>query len=372
MSYGKLVISCGGTGGHFFPGLATARELNRLGGEALLLLSGMNSVKQQETAAAFGVRAVVLPPMPSPGRNPLKVFRFLAGLVKGMFQSSREIAAFRPDAALGMGSFASLPVLLAAWRAKVPIYLHDGNARIGRANRYLSRIAVFLGTAFPAVNADRVHCPVECTGMPLRRELLEAASWTREAALAELNRRHGSLLLSDLRTILIFGGSQGAATLNEQVPQAIFSLGSNDFQVIHLTGPKNFEHAKRNYEKAPFPVLVLPGSDAMEILYSAADLVISRSGGSTAAELLLFGKSALLVPYPYAAENHQWDNARYLVKCGAAQAIDNADCSTTRVAQWLTAFADDIEGWAERSKRSKQFARPAAANALLERIFPAR
>ncbi|MGE4565071.1 MAG: glycosyltransferase [Victivallaceae bacterium] len=371
MTYGKLVISCGGTGGHFFPGLATARELNRLGGEALLLLSGMNSVRQREIAEAFGVRAVVLPPMPSPGRNPLKIFRFLSGLIRGMFRSYREIAAFRPDAALGMGSFASLPVLLAAWRAKVPIYLHDGNARIGRANRYLSRIAVFLGTAFPAVNADRVHCPVECTGMPLRRELLEAASWTREAALAELNRRHGTLLLNDLRTILIFGGSQGAATLNEQVPQAIFSLGSNDFQVIHLTGPKNYEHAKSNYEKAPFPVLVLPGSDAMEILYSAADLVISRSGGSTAAELLLFGKSALLVPYPYAAENHQWDNARYLVKCGAAQAIDNADCGANRVAQWLTAFGDDIEGWAERAKRAKQFARPDAANALLDRIFPA-
>lgn len=370
MTKPKLIITCGGTGGHFFPGLSVARVHAAEGGEVLLLLSGVNAADQRRKAEAFGIRVIELPPMPSPGGNPLKMIRFAVGLIRGLIKAGRHIRKFRADAVLGMGSFASLPVILAAKFRGVPIYLHDGNARIGRANRVLSRFARFLGTAFPAVNAAALskQCRYGCIGMPLRPELLSATRYTRTEALAEIKRRTGAELAGDRKTILIFGGSQGAATLNRNFPAAFRKMLTESLQVIHLAGPRKAVEVEAAYAGAPFPTLVLPSCDAMEMLYGAADLVISRSGGSTVAELTLFGKPALLVPYPYAAEGHQWDNADFMVDAGAALAIDDADCTTERIVQLLTTFLDAPEEWKKRGEQAAKLARPRAAHDLLAEI----
>ncbi len=366
----KLVITCGGTGGHFYPGLSVARRHRENGGEVLLLLSGVNAAAQRATAESFGIPAIALPAMPSPGRlHPVRWWRFGSGLIRGMLQAGRELRQFSPDAALGMGSFASVPVLAAAYRRKIPIFLHDGNARIGRANRWLSRAARFLGTAFPAVNADRAHCPVACTGMPLRPELLRAGRHDKGAAIEQLNARFGSHFSGDLPTLLIFGGSQGAATLNRNFPAALRQLGDADVQVIHLAGPTKLEEVQKAYTGVPFQVLALGSCEEMALLYSAADLVIARSGGSTAAEIALFGKPAVLIPYPYAAEGHQWDNARCLVAAGAAEAVNNADCTVSRAVALIGSFLDNPEEWREKGHRALTLARPHATDALLERIF---
>ncbi len=366
MKLQRLIITCGGTGGHFYPGLSLARTFAERGGSVLLLLSGIHAARQKAIAEKNGIRALTLPEMPSPGfRHPLRAFRFLRGLFGGTLQARREIRAFRPDALLGMGSFASLPAIFAARLLRCPIFLHDGNARIGKANRFLSRQARFLGTAFPAVNANRCRCPVACTGLPLRPELLQTPLAAAEARRA-LADRFGIPLEPNRTTILIFGGSQGAQALNQRVPEALFLLRDIPFQVLHLSGPGKFDDAKAVYANAPFPALVLPATEEMALFYAAADLVVSRSGGSTVAELAQFGKPTLLIPYPYAAEDHQTDNARHFAAAGAV--IPNARCTADHLTALLREFLQSPEKRDRCASAAAALARPDASDALLQAI----
>ncbi len=365
----SLIISCGGTGGHFFPGLSIARTMQKKGGRVLLLISGVNSVSQCSTAGKYGINAAALPFMPSPSlRHPLRSLKFFCGLVSGFFVSLYRIKKFAPQAVLGMGSFASVPVLLAAAALRCPVFLHDGNARIGRGNRIASRIARRAGTAFPAVNADKMHCPCQVTGMPVRPELLESGAMSKADAIAGLNRLYGAALRPELTTILVFGGSQGAASLNKNIPEGLLSLGRDSFQVLHLAGAGKTDEVKAIYSGAAFPVLVLPGTDAMELFYRASDLVFSRSGGSTLAELFFFGKPAVLIPYPYAAEGHQWDNARYAVSCNAAVAVDNSRCVPDKIRELAADFLDDPSAWQLRSRNAADQALPEASENVLAQI----
>ena len=366
----RLVITCGGTGGHFYPGLALARRMIERKGQVLLLLSGVNSESQRLIAENFGIPVTVLPHMPFPGKNPVRWCRFLWGLVRGWQQALLEFRRFSPQAVLGMGSFASLPVICAARWRKIPVYLHDGNARVGRANRILSKWAVFMGVAFPAVNASAVRCPWEASGMPLRPELLNAAQLAREEAIRLLNECYSSALQPDRTTLLIVGGSQGAQKINEVLPVALRTLDpAKPLQVIHLTGANKFDAVQEAYSHVAFPSLILPGCDRMELPYSACDLVLSRSGGSTLAELALFGKPAILIPYPYAMENHQYDNACVFVDAGAAVLLNQPACSPERVAELLRDYLDHPEEWLKRAARALSLAKPDASDAMLDRIF---
>ena len=194
-----LAITCGGTGGHFYPGLSIARVFQRQDGEVLLLLSGVNSEKQREIAESYGVPAVVLPRMPSPKH----ARQFAAGLAGGVTGAYRELGKFRPQALLGMGSFASFPAIFAARLRGIPCFLHDGNARIGKANRLLSRQAKVLATAFPPVNGGNSKAKrTVVTGMPVRPELEAEAGISKEEAVAGLNRAFDAGLKPDLPTVL--------------------------------------------------------------------------------------------------------------------------------------------------------------------------
>ena len=366
MKLKRLAISCGGTGGHFYPGLSVARQLAADGGEVLLLLSGVHARHQQEVARSFGIEAMTLPWMPAPGlRRPLRTLRFCRGLAGGIPAAVLRLRSFRPDALLGMGSFASLPPVLAAKLLRIPIFLHDGNARIGRANRFLSRWAKFQGTAFPPVNAGSCRCPVACTGLPLRPELLLPPPARREA-LRELREKFGAPLEPERTTVLIFGGSQGAQSLNINLPEALKQLPDKNFQVLHLTGPDKFDAVREVYSDADFPVLVLPATEEMQLFYAAADLVVSRAGGSTVAELAQFGKPALLVPYPYAAENHQYENAQYLAAAGMV--LDNRECTPERLIQLLDNFLTSPDHLAQCAAAAAARACPRAGEQLLEAI----
>ncbi len=368
MKLERLVITCGGTGGHFYPGLSVAREFCRQGGEVRLLLSGGHASRQRQIAEAAGIPAVELPTMPSPG-SPVKAAKFLRGLASGITEARRELKQFHPQAAVGMGSFASLPVLLAAQWAGIPRFLHDGNARVGRANRWLGRSARFLATAFPAVNGAQCGAArLICTGMPVRPELEAASGIRKEEAFRGLNAEFGTALTPELPTILVFGGSQGAAVFNRTVPAALKQLGRSDFQVLHLAGPGKCDETRKNYAGAGFSTLVLPGSERMEWFLGAADLVLSRSGGSTVAELALFGKAAILIPYPYAAELHQDDNARYLSDNGAAELVPNEIFTEARAVELLMDFMENRQPWRVRGECAAALAKPGAAAVLLAEI----
>ncbi len=363
----RLAVTCGGTGGHFYPGLSIARTLIATGGEAELLLSGVNSAAQCAVAQSRQVPALMLPLMPSPG-SPGKALRFCGGLAGGFRTARRELIRFRPQALLGMGSFASLPAILAARSLGIPVFLHDGNARIGKANRWLSRGARLLGTAFPAVNADSCRCRVVCTGMPVRPELLQHAGISRNEAFAGLEEVFHAGFDPGKPLFLITGGSQGASVFNNVCPAALRQIGGDSFQVLHLAGPRKVEEARQAYAGVPFKVLVLPGTERMELAFGAADLVLSRSGGSTVAELALFGKAAILIPYPYAAEGHQTDNARFLADAGAALLLPNAECTIERATELFRDFLEQPDAWRRRAEVARSRAMPDAAERLLQEI----
>ena len=326
-----IVITCGGTGGHFYPGLSIARTQQARGKKVLLLLSGKNSGEQQKIAGKFNIPCQTLPHMPSPGiKSPANSWQFITGLISGRIQARAILKKEKPTAVLGMGSFAELPVIWAAKSLKLPVFLHDGNARIGRANRILSRWSKVLATAFPAVNADKVHCKYIVSGMPIRPEL-KAENLTKSEAVNALNGKFQSALQADNFTVLLFGGSQGARKLNSVFGKAVKTLAEkySDIQLIHLTGAGEFETVKQFHSDTACPVLLLPSLAEMHWAFQAADLVISRSGGSSVAELNAFGKYAVVVPFPFAMEHHQDDNADYLVSLGAAEKVSNDALSDT-------------------------------------------
>jgi UDP-N-acetylglucosamine--N-acetylmuramyl-(pentapeptide) pyrophosphoryl-undecaprenol N-acetylglucosamine transferase len=363
----KLAVSCGGTGGHFFPGLSIARTFQAQGGDVLLLLSGIHAEAQRETAAQFGIKAVALPPMPHYRKNPL---RFVSGFVGGYRETKKLLKDFSPQALLGMGSFAALPIMLAARHCRIPLFIHDGNSRIGKANRFFSRWAKFAGTAFPPVNASSCHCEVDAVGMPLRPELLDFVKMSKAEAVEAVNKEFGTAFVPDKPLFLVTGGSQGAAVFNEILPEA-FKKNGNDFQVIHLTGKGKIADAEKGYENASFAVKLVETTGKMAEVMAAADLVFSRSGGSTAAELALFGKSSVFIPYPYAAEGHQMDNARNFSSRNAAVVIENSAFTVEKAAALLDDYFNAPEEWQDMGRQMGELADPDAAGAMLAEISAA-
>jgi UDP-N-acetylglucosamine--N-acetylmuramyl-(pentapeptide) pyrophosphoryl-undecaprenol N-acetylglucosamine transferase len=362
----RLVITCGGTGGHFFPGLSIAREFKEEGGEVLLFLGGKNADAQADIATLHGIDSVKLTSSPRPN-SVTGAYKFMSETFSGIIAARKYLKKFKPDALLAMGSFTSLPAAIGAMTLQIPLFLHDGNARVGKANRFLSRWAQYLCTAFPAVNGDKIRCPFSFTGMPVRPELI-VSQISKSEAIQNLNIKFGSILDPELPTILIFGGSQGAEVFNRNFPEAILESPNRQFQVLHLTGHGKFEFVNSVYEKAFFPFLALPSASEMDLFYQAADIVVCRSGGSTIAELTLFGKFAFLVPYPHAAENHQYDNALYMKNGGAAEIIANAECTREKAAKLLDRWLEDPEKYRALGIKSKDLGKPHAAADTLQII----
>ena len=359
----KLVITCGGTGGHFYPGLSIALQAQRQGVAVLLLLSGVNSEAQSRLAAAAGIDAVVLPQMPSPG-NPVKAWRFLRGAIGGLRRAGASFRDFCPQAVLGMGSFAMTPVLWAAKKRGIPIFLHDGNTVVGKANRIFSRFARVVGCAYPPVNPGKIRSPWQLVGMPVRQSLRQMAAITKSQAVAELNSNFGTNFDTESPTLLVIGGSQGAASFNTTLPE-VFKAQPRKLQIMHLSGKGKREDTEVAYRGFGGKLLLLESSEHIEWFLGAADLVFARSGGSTLAELTLFGKPAVLIPYPYAAEDHQRRNAEWFVGIGGGRMIASSEFSFDSASRML-----DIpwEEWRRCAEASRRAARPDAAEKMLELI----
>ena len=356
----RLAITCGGTGGHFYPGLSIAVEAERLGIKVLMLLSGINSATQCEQSRKAGIETVVLPHMPHPG-SPVATMRFVKGAVGGYFGAMREMKRFSSQALLGMGSFAMTPVLLAARRCSVPVFLHDGNTVVGKANRLASRFAEALGCAYPPVNGEKIKCPSELVGMPVRRELRDHAGITKSEAVAMLNENFGSDFSADAPTALVIGGSLGAASFNTVFPEAFKAFGSA-LQVIHLSGRGKLDAARAAYRGFGGKLLLLDSNGHVEWFMGAADLVFARAGGSTLAELTLFGKPAVLIPYPFAAEAHQLHNAEWFKACRGGDFLLNQDLDAEKIGDFLHR---DPEFWRRCAAASRGESRPDAAEKML-------
>ena len=338
----KVAVACGGTGGHVFPGLATARELLRRGHDVTLWLTGR--AEEQSARKDWDGPVVEVPARGFPsGLSPESVRR--AGmLVRAVWRSVRAMRPERPDVLLAMGSYASVgPCGAARWRG-VPIVLHEANVVPGRAVRLFSRRAAAVAAGFEETRYHLRKTELSVVGIPLREELTEAARGLppREGA------GRGPFRL------LVVGGSMGAHHLNEVVAAALGRLAKTGAAVstTHLTGSKDEAAVRAAYRASGVAADVIAFTKYMAPLYHSADLAICRAGASTCAELAYFGVPALFVPYPLAAMDHQTANARALEKRGAADVVDEAALTP----EWLEAYLAQTLRQPERLVRLREAA----------------
>ncbi len=354
----KAVIACGGTGGHLFPGLAVAESLKERGHEILLIVSekGIDSLALK-AHPEFRFEKLPSVGMPSP-LSPAFV-KFLRRSWESMGYCRGLYRKFRPSVILGMGGFTSTPPLLAGRLQKLPTLIHESNAIPGRANLLAARFAtrVLLGFSECSARFPGRDCAV--TGTPVRRNLGERLD--RAEALGRLK------LETNRPTLLVMGGSQGAAGVNQSLFKVVPLLGKLPFQIIHLTGEKDDRLAAANYQREGIPHYVAPFHHRMEELYSAADLVVSRAGAASLSELSHFQLPSILIPYPFAADDHQTANAKIFVKAGAAELLPENEISVDRFAALLSnVLSDDNRRATMAAAAAAIMPKDAALNVALE------
>jgi len=356
----KFAIAAGGTGGHLFPGLAVGEVLLARGHEVMLIVSE----KEIDTIATQGrseFRIERVPGVGLQGKSPAALLKFDLKFRAGLKQCHSLFAAFTPGAVLGMGGFTSLAPILAGRKRHVPTFVHESNAIPGKANKLNARFctATLLGFEDCARHFPKSKCIV--TGTPIRKTLAERIEKAR--ALATFN------LTNDRKTLLVMGGSQGAHGLNVALSKALAALKDRPIQIIHLTGTADEQMMRDAYAQAGIPAFVSAFWHRMAEAYSAADFSIARSGAASLTELSQFALPAILIPYPYAAEDHQTLNAKIFERAGAAALLSEANTTGESLAQKIRGLLDDPARIAEMSARCGALAPQQAAERVADVIL---
>jgi UDP-N-acetylglucosamine--N-acetylmuramyl-(pentapeptide) pyrophosphoryl-undecaprenol N-acetylglucosamine transferase len=315
----KVLIACGGTGGHLFPGLAVAETLQSRRHEVHLLVSGkaVDSVALSVLTRGCERSAITVHASSAVGYDGSRgLIRFCGRLALAVRESRQLCRQIRPDVVLGMGGFTSAPAVVAARsRRGIAALIHESNAVPGKANRLAGALAdhVAVGMAECARHFRRRRVTV--TGTPVRARL-------RGGRVADARARLG--LDEGRMTVLVMGGSQGARAINETMAAALPWLADwrARTQFVHLSGARDEGFVREAYERNEFVAKVMSFCSEMELAYSAADVVVARSGAATLTELAAFGLPAILIPYPAAAGNHQLHNARVFERAGAARVVE--------------------------------------------------
>ncbi|WP_027253676.1 undecaprenyldiphospho-muramoylpentapeptide beta-N-acetylglucosaminyltransferase [Photobacterium halotolerans] len=313
----RLLVMAGGTGGHVFPALAVARQLQQQGWEIRWL--GTADRMEADLVPRHGIDIDFIKVKGLRGQGIKKLLAAPFQIVGAILQARRYIRAWQPDAVLGMGGYVSGPGGVAAWISGIPVILHEQNAVAGLTNRWLSRIAASVLQAFPGAFPGKA-----VVGNPVRRDVTELA-----APAQRLAEREGPV------RILVMGGSQGARILNQTVPAAAAQLGG-DVDIWHQAGKGNQASTEQTYSQCGVQSYkVTEFIDDVAAAYDWADLVVCRSGALTVSELSAAGVGAIFVPFMH-KDRQQALNADHLVECGAAYMIEQPDLTADRLAQLIT------------------------------------
>lgn len=350
----RIGLACGGTGGHIFPGLATAEVLRSVGHEVTLWMAGKDV--EGEAVSGWKGRIITVPAQGFPNRFSLKGLQTMVRLFSAARHCRERMKPSPPDVLLAMGSYASVGPVYAARRLGVPVVLHEANVIPGRAVRLLSRWADCVAASFEETRYYLKRKQIVISGMPLRSEL---SASTGKSAFMELD--------PDCFTVLVMGGSRGAKRLNEVASDALCRLhaaSGKSFQVIHLSGEAMKEEVAQRYKDAGVEARVLAFSQDMGAVYRASTLAVCRSGASTCAELNLFGIPSLLVPYPYAAGDHQAKNAEALERSGAADMVLESSLTQDWLLEYLANSLDSPERLARMREQSLKRSEHGGAKAL--------
>jgi UDP-N-acetylglucosamine--N-acetylmuramyl-(pentapeptide) pyrophosphoryl-undecaprenol N-acetylglucosamine transferase len=327
----NAVIACGGTGGHLFPGIAVAEVLQDRGHEVMLLISEKD-IDAVALSGRTNFRVEKLPTIGLPSPFSPAFFGFTRRFFESLSLCRSLYRKFKPHAVLGMGGFTSTAPVLAGRIRGIATFIHESNAVPGKANRWTARMvsAVMLGFKECAPFFPKTR--TEITGTPVRTELVPLDR-------ADARRKLG--LLADLSTLLVMGGSQGASGINQALIKALPFLQGLPLQVIHLSGARDERLVADNYRRENVPAYVAPFHHRMEEVYSAADLVVARAGAASLAEFAAFSLPGILIPFPYATDDHQTRNAEIYAHADAAVLLKQRDLSGELLAHKIREFIEN-------------------------------
>ncbi len=333
----RILIGGGGTGGHVFPAIAIADALREIDPSVEFLFVGALGRMEMEKVPAAGYPIRGLPVAGFQRKAVFKNFKFFYKLAVSMIRSRKIIREFRPHAAVGVGGYASGPILRAAARKGIPILIQEQNSYAGVTNRLLARSAKVICVAYEGMERYFPGKKIKLTGNPVRRSLIGYKGKSEEA-LELLGLQAGR------RVCLVMGGSQGAGTINRCMMEGIQRFDRPDVQLLWQCGTAYAGEAERAVRESGLSnIRVVPFISAMEQAYQVADIIVSRAGAITISELCLVGKPAILVPSPNVAEDHQTWNARALVDCQAALMVPDNRAGTHLVNTMMELLEDKEE-----------------------------
>lgn len=321
----KILIAGGGTGGHLFPGIALAQALETENPKNQVLFVGTYKVIAREILRERGYDVKEIESSTVRGKGLIQTTSAVLKVIRGLVQSISILKDFSPHLVVGVGGYSSAPIVMAARILGIKTVLHEQNALPGLTNRILSKFVDRVFISFPECRPYFLKKRTVVTGNPIRQELLKNVV------------SRGS---KEKFTLLVIGGSQGAHRINAQFLSCLPYLEDlkDHLKIIHQTGEKDLNYVKQGYHDTSFERYVSSFIHDMAWAYNQSDLVIGRAGATTIAELIALGKPSILIPYPYAANNHQQVNARLLVKRGAAHMISDQDLSGKQLAETIRIF----------------------------------
>lgn len=355
----RIMVAGGGTGGHLFPGLAVVEELRRR----------IPGLEVKFVGTARGIEARILPSRgeslellnvtPLKGQGVGARFKSFARIPTAMKEAASLMRGFEPDLVLGVGGYASGPVLLAASLSGRPTALLEQNAYVGMTNRILARFVDRAYVAFEQTEQVFGASKSRLTGNPVRQQFVEHA----RLALADPEGFE-----SRARTVLVLGGSQGARKLNEDLPRALAQAGvaNLNLEVVHQTGEAMREEVEAIYRELGIRARVVTFIEEIARAYANAALVIARAGATTLAELCAIGRPSILIPFPFAADDHQAKNADALEAQGASICIRESDLEVGRLAELIAGLLDDPAKRQGMARAAREHGRPDAAAAIVD------
>jgi UDP-N-acetylglucosamine--N-acetylmuramyl-(pentapeptide) pyrophosphoryl-undecaprenol N-acetylglucosamine transferase len=355
----RVLLSGGGTGGHIFPAIAIADEIKKRFPDAEFLFIGANGKMEMEKVPQAGYKIEGIDIAGIDRGNMLSNLGLPFKILKSLSKSKRIIKNFAPDFAVGTGGFASGPALYEASKLGIPIFIQEQNAHAGVTNKILSKKAKAVFTAYPKVDGFPAE-KIKFLGNPIRENIVSGIQETASA-----KEKMG--LDKDKLTILSVGGSLGSRTLNNGWKENLDKLKEKGYQLIWQTGKLDYNELSSNLQ-LPASIQLKEFIKDMETAYSAADVIVSRAGAIAISELAVAQKPVLLVPFPFAAEDHQTKNAMNLVQKNAAKMVKDSEMQE-KFWDTLSEICEDESARKEMSENLKYFAKPNAAKEIVNEIL---
>ncbi|MBK7858205.1 MAG: undecaprenyldiphospho-muramoylpentapeptide beta-N-acetylglucosaminyltransferase [Archangiaceae bacterium] len=350
----RVLIAGGGTGGHLFPGIALAEEVSTRHPANDVVFVGTRRGLEARVVPANGYKLETITSRGLKGMGLLNLALGLLALPLSFFESAWLLLRHKPDVVVGVGGYSSGPVVMAAWLLGIPTAVQEQNALPGATNKVLGRFVKAVFLAFDEARRFFPEKKVHVIGNPIRRKLLD--NYLRSSTPHEKF------------TVLVFGGSLGAKGLNARVLESLQYLEDlkGELKFLHQTGKADLEHVKAGYAAKQFDAEVVEFIDDMSAAYAKSELVICRAGATTLAELTVCKKAAILVPFPFATDDHQAVNAGALVSAGAAVMFREAELTGEKLAAELRALKGDGERRKKMEKAAGQLGRPEAAREIAD------